>query len=328
MDLLRAPFALFPFLLFAAVLLWLSHGPDVPDLEPMEEVEFAEEPTAQRPPQATVDVPGVAGLQPRGRQQPEISWMDPATPAAERRRRAFQLAEENPLRAAEELKRILSHPGSGFLNAALAEGLGRSEDPGLVELVNGLTRHEDEMLARGAVRGIGARGSPEAAGLLGSIARDWELGESVRTEAILMLGEMEEPSALDELLRASYEAMDLDEENEPVFQAVLEALGRSEDERSLGFLSRLLAHPEVEPRHRVAALDVLDAGEEGVAPLLIRAAGHPEEDVREAAVWALDGQPDLHPFEVELLELLQREENPELRERLRRLLSSSAQPGS
>jgi hypothetical protein len=240
---------------------------------------------------------------------------NPLLSIAERRRLAFKLAEEDPAAAFEALKKLAEEGADPLMQAALAEALGNSNDPAIRALIDQLAMGDDDTVAGGAVRGIASRDTEEAAALLSSILHDVELHDAVRTEAARGLGQMQNPAAFDQLLRASYGAIDLDD-FEPVFQGILEGLGMQDFKNTADYFSRLLEHPEVDTPTRVAALEALADAQGAATPLLFQYAAHDDPDVREAASWALGIREDLHEHSEQLIQRIAQESNAEVRGRL------------
>ncbi len=245
---------------------------------------------------------------------------DPGTPLKERLKRAFALAGQHPQRALRVLQSLLAVRGTSRISSALAEGLGASRDPAIVAAINTLVSQPDETVARGAVRGIGGRESPEAAALLGTFLLNANLSDGSRTEAALVLGRMQTPAAAGLLFRASYEAVDLDD-YEPVFHAVAEAMAGQPTDKALTFFTRLMAHPDMDTPQRTALLNDLGGGDGRLAPLLLKYAHDSELEIREAAIGSLGAQSDLGQNRSELQTLLRIETDPALRLKLQTLLA-------
>jgi len=275
--------------------------------------------SSQRPP-ASPSIAPEAAVDASMTAADQFALTDPGVPLKERLQRAFSLAGQHPQRALQVLQSLLAVRGTSRLSSALAEGLGASRDPAIIAAINALVSQPDETVARGAMRGIGGRESPEAAALLGAFLLDENLPDGSRTEAALVLGRMQTPAGATLLFRAGYEAVDL-EDYEPVFHAVAEAMAAQPTDKALGFFTRLLAHPDMATPQRAALLADLGEGNGRLAPLLLKYAHDSELEIREAAIGSLGAQSDLGPNRSELQTLLRIETDPALRLKLQTLLA-------
>jgi hypothetical protein len=128
-------------------------------------------------------------------------------------------AAESDTAFALALNVLTNAPSSS--RAAMAEALGHSQRPESRTLLESLLTGADEAVARGAVRGVAARASPDALNQLGAMLVDgWDLPLSVRTEAALCLGGLDDPAATDVLKAAALEV-----KNTTVAKHVLAGLG-------------------------------------------------------------------------------------------------------
>lgn len=264
--------------------------------------------------------PRVAEAGPREDRTDDIT--NELLPIGERRRQAFLLAEEDEQAAMEALRKLMEEEGSSATQAALAEALGASDNPEVKALIDQLASGEDEMVARGAIRGIASRGSAEDADTLSGLLHNVRLPDSVRTEAALGLGDMGTPEALNHLMRASYTAVDFDD-FEPVFQSVLAGLGMQDFENTADYFARLLEHPEIDHNTRVTALDALADAEGDASSLLLEYTRHEDPEVREAAAWSLALREDVQKVAAQLTEQLASESDPEVRSRLYHAVDAS-----
>jgi len=227
-----------------------------------------------------------------------------------RRQAARALAKIGSENAMSALKMAL-RDGPPYLKAAIAEGLGESphrEAAGLlVDLING----PDQIAARGAIRGVALRGDAEAVQLLSNVLFNEKKPESVRTEAALALGEVQQPTALSALIRATGEIHD-----PSIIEQVLEGLGKRPFTETEQFFRDYLASPGLTPESKVAALEALGNTTGDIASLALKYASEPDPQVRAAAAWALSATETHTDIAPQLLELLKTETAPEVRARL------------
>ncbi len=242
--------------------------------------------------------------------------LNPALPLKNRRQAARALAQLGSDETLAALKTALLE-GPPYLKAAIGEGLGESPHPEAKNLLLSMVNGTDETVARGAIRGLALRGDAEAAETLGQVLFDAQKPDSVRAEAALALGEVQQPAALASLTRAATELQD-----ETLTEQVLEGLGRRPFEETAEFFRSYLESPSLSTESKVAALEALGNAEGNVAPFLLKYAADPDAEVRAAAVWALsatDSESDLGP---QLLGLLKQETSPEVRLRLYQALGN------
>ncbi len=236
--------------------------------------------------------------------------LNPSLPLKTRRQAARALAKLGSDNSITALKTAL-RDGPPYLKAAIGEGLGESPHPEARTLLIDLIDGTDETAARGAVRGFALRGDAEATDILANLLFDAQKPESVRTEAALALGEVQQPGALSALTRAVSEIQD-----PAIIEQVLEGLGRRPFAETEQFFSDYLASPGLAAESKVAALEALGNSTGDVAALVLKYAVDPDPEVRAAAAWALSATETHTDIAPQLLELLKGETSPEARARL------------
>src|SRR5215204_3030722 len=120
---------------------------------------------------------------------------DATLPLKARRQAARSLARLNSDEAIAALK-IALRDGPAYLKAAVAEGLGASPHPEAREMLLELVNGQDETTARGALRGLALRADAEAVEVLSNVLFNGQKSDSVRTEAALALGDVDQPGAV------------------------------------------------------------------------------------------------------------------------------------
>jgi HEAT repeat protein len=229
-----------------------------------------------------------------------------------RRQAARALAKLGSDRAMAALQTALHNSNSPpHLKAAIAEGLGQSSRAEARTWLLELLRGSDEVAARGALRGLALRGDAETIQVISEVLNNRSMAESLRNEAALALGDIDQPDALAALTQAAGEFDD------PVLlESILQGLGRRPYVETREFFEAWLELPAVSVEAKVAALEALGDAPGDPTALLLKYARDSNEEVRAAAVWALSAtmaETDIGP---QLIELLQREQVSDVRERL------------
>jgi len=236
--------------------------------------------------------------------------LNPSLPLKTRRLAARSLAKLGSDSSITALK-IALRDGPAYLKAAIGEGLGESPHHEARALLIDLVNASDETAARGAVRGFALRGDAESADLLANLLFNAQKPESVRTEAALALGEVQQPGALTALTRAVSEIQDA-----AITEQVLEGLARRPFAETQQFFSDYLASPGLTSESKVAALEALGNSTGDVAALVLKYAVDPDQEVRAAAAWALSATESHTDLAPQLLDLLKAEASPEVRAKL------------
>lgn len=242
----------------------------------------------------------------------------------ERRQAAFDLAAIGTDDALMELL-LAASSANPFLKTAIADSLGEFDHPEARRLLEALLKDSEEMVGRAAIRSLTRLGDTAAVARIAEVLFDPDQPVSLRTEAALALGTVDHPEGMDLLLRATFEAEEVDE-SEPVFHHILEALAhRSFDEVS-GFFRRYLAVPELERESRVAALEALGGGSGETASFLVGFLTDGDPEIRRAAAWSLTVTSDVGGLAGDVFNHLQNEPDPDVRASLYRSLQGQV-PG-
>jgi hypothetical protein len=233
-----------------------------------------------------------------------------ALSAKARRQAARDLARNGSDESITALKRAL--PGApAFLRTAIAESLGGSPNaqarPLLLELVDG----RDEAAARGAVRGLGARGDAEAAEVLSNLLMNPAKSVNLRIEAANALAEVDQPASLAALSQAARQLSDPE-----LVSAALEAIGQRPFAETQDFFRDYLSSPGLSSEAKVAALEALGNSTGDVAALLLKFTADPSAEVRAAAAWGLSATESATDLGEQLAGLLKGESDSEVRLRL------------
>jgi HEAT repeat protein len=247
-------------------------------------------------------------------------FYDESLPLKVRRQAARALAKLGSAAAMAALKSALAEKNSpSYLKAAIAEGLGESPNPEARGLLNSLINDQDEITARGAVRGLALSNDTDAVNSLSGLLFNEQVPLSVRTEAALALGDMNLPGALDALTRAATEITD-----ENVIENVLDGLGKRPFSETEQFFSSYLASEDVSAESKVAAIEALGSAPGDVVPFLLKYLNDPDADMRAAAAWALNTAGDTSDIGPQLTAALKQETDPNVRARIYQALENQS----
>ena len=180
-----------------------------------------------------------------------------------------------------------------------------------------LLEHTDEAVVRGAIRGMAARGDAEAVSVLSGILSDAKKPESLRTEAALNLGEMEQPGVSKILVAAALSSTD-----ESLTEHILTGLGKRPFNETQEFYREYIADKAVGLDAKAAALDALGNTPGPVSTFLVEQCSNPDPRLREAAARSLSQVDDPGNYAPAVITALQKETSPEVRARLYETLSN------
>jgi len=280
----------------------------------------AADPRKSRPPSEPLS-PKEPAIQPQVPADPAATaliaqLLDNSLPLKNRRQAARDLAKLNSDAAMAGLKQGLSS-GPPYLKAAMGEALGESKHPEARSTLLGMIAGDDETAARGAVRGLAERGDAEAAEDLSNVLFDKGRPESVRTEAALALGDVQQPAAVPALIRAITTSGD-----EAITEHALDGLGKHPFTETGDFFRQYLEAPDTPADAKVSALEALGNAPDEVAPFLLKYASDSDPDIRAAAAWALNSSENTTPIGPQLVDWLKQESSAEVRARLYQALGA------
>jgi len=194
------------------------------------------------------------------------------------------------------------------VKAAMAEGLGENSLPEARKFLETLLAEKDEAVARAAVRGLAAAGDAAAADTLLQVLSDAGKPESVRTEAALALGDLNQPGITASLIKAM---SDIKDEN--ISEFILEGLGNRPFDETVEFFRSYLANPDTSSELRVAAIDALQNSKGDPTALLMKYTADPNPEVRAAVGFSLAGLDDQGYAGGELRRLVAQETDSDVR---------------
>lgn len=219
------------------------------------------------------------------------------------------------------LKSALAYNSPAYLKAVIAKELGNDPNPAARALLNDLINDKNEIIARGAVRGMALSGDSDAVNALGGLLLNEQVPLSIRAEAALALGDVQAPDALNTLMSAAAGIKDDD-----VLENVLDGLGKRPFSETEGFFSSYLSSPEVPADSKVEAIEALGDAPGDVAPFLLKYLGDQDTDLRAAAAWALSTSESADDIGPQLMDALNQETDPNVRTRIYQALGN--QPGA
>ncbi len=239
----------------------------------------------------------------------------------ERCRAAWNLAKYGDEEILHILGEILFHPSTpAAVKAAIAEGLGYSSEPYAKELILSALADKDDIVVRGAIRGLSAIGDKDVIPVLSDILFSQDASGAVLAEAALGLGRIDGIEAYETLVNAYNDA--IINGNTDLGEDIIAALGQRDISEISSFFRQILDDENASPSLRVAAIEALEDAQGDTISFLLKYLSDPDSEVRAAAAWALalaDEPPDIIP---NLLALLAAETDAEVRKRLYQALEN------
>jgi HEAT repeat protein len=242
--------------------------------------------------------------------------LDATRPLKARREQARALARLGTAQAMTALRAALQD-GPPYLKAGIGESLGESPSPEAMAMLLDLVHDTDQTAARGAIRGLAIRGDADSTDALGKVLFDDSTPESVRSEAALALGEVQQPAALATLTQAATQWPD-----GPLAESAIEGLGKRPFSETEQFFRNYLETPGLSAEAKIAALEALANSSAEAAPFLLNLASDPEPEVRAAAAWSLIGTGGDTDLSASLITLLRQESDSTVRGRLYQALGN------
>jgi len=234
---------------------------------------------------------------------------------SERQRAVEDLAQHGSAQSLAALKRAFTN-GSGDLRVAIAVGLGKCTTPECFQWLSELLQDPNVLVARGAVRGLAAVGTAEAANALIGALYNADASPDLRAEIALNLGAVDQPGVVQALADAARAP------DEDLAGAALISLGGRDFAETESFFAEFLRSPEVAPDLRVQATEALAQAKGDPSAFLLGLAQDPDADVRVAAAWALSATETSGTAGPQVLDLLKNETDPAVRLRLYQALGN------
>ncbi len=239
-----------------------------------------------------------------------------------RSRAAWRLTENPNDEVMIYLKSVLeSERSPARLRATIVEGLSRSGHPEARGLVLSALGDDEEIVVRGAIRGLSRIGDQQSVEILTAIMLSKDSAVIVE-EAAEGLGRIERPSAF-ESLKAAYGDKSGKRGGE-FRQMVIGALGKRRISETGDLFGKVLSEGSAESR--LGAIEALEDCRGDATELLRRGLADKRAEVRAAAAWTLATRGDRDDMAVELTEALIAEQNTEVRMRLYQALEGQKKP--
>lgn len=245
-----------------------------------------------------------------------LTLTNAAIPLGQRHKVAEALAENGSEPALAVLKQAFA-AGPENLRVAIAESLGRCASPECADWLQALLQDSDTQVARGAARALSTQDTPESAGALVRLLGDPNTDPELRLEVAASLGSLTQPGVLQALADAARTTEDPD-----LAQAVLNALGQRDFAETESFFKEYLQTPGLSSELRVAAVEALAQAQGDPNALLLSLAADPDAEVRAAAAWALSTTDSTGTAGAQILSLLGKETDPDVRLRLYQALGN------
>jgi HEAT repeat protein len=242
--------------------------------------------------------------------------LDPLQPLKIRRDAAWQIAKIGSDEALTVLRQALLN-APPLLKATIAEALGHSKNSQAGALIAALLRDSDEVVIRGAIRGLAAIGDDQSVKLIAEIMRDSRRHSDLRTAAAIALGQVNDPAANQLLIQLAQGTQDRE-----ILTAALTGLGQQSFNQTEKFFRSFLASNNVGAEMRALALEALGQGTRDAAPLILGFLQADESTVRAAAAWAIANLDEAGTVAPPLINQLSREAEPEVRTRIYQALAN------
>ena len=255
---------------------------------------------------------GTGSAQVKGSSVKELvaQLLKPNLPATEQQATVTELVKLCSAESLAALKEALAS-GPPELRKMIAESLRECSSSDAHNLLLALLSDKDEAVAGAAIRSLAAQGTPEATTALAELLNNNDASASLRAEAALGLGEINQPGVTDILARAAHEIKD-----EDVVGAVLHALAGGDFAQTQAFFQTYLHSPDVSSDLRVAAVEAIATAQGDPSQFLADLLNDPDADVRTAVGWALSATETSGNVGKQLIAILQNESDPDVRLRL------------
>lgn len=263
------------------------------------------------------------GMSPQEARKAGLSvLLDEKSPPRDRRRAAAFLARDPNSIGLDAWSGLLADPDfPPYLKATVAEGLGHWSNPRCKDLLLTALADQNEMVARGAIKGLSAMGGKDAIAVLSDVMYSPDVSPEVRSEVAMGLGRIEDPEAMDVLVNAY---------NGPAFVddvefrgEIVSAIGqRDSPQETTAFLQNVMDDETADSSLRVAAIAAMEDYPGEVGPLLLRALASEDSEVREEAAWVLAAAEQPGDLSAAIQDLLVQEPDAAVRRRLYQALSN------
>jgi HEAT repeat protein len=213
------------------------------------------------------------------------------------------------------LKGAFLDPDSpGHLKAAIVEGLGYSSDPQAKEFILSALEDKDDVVVRGAIRGLSVIGDNDAISELSNILLSTDAPHRVVLEAAMGLGRIDLPGTYEILVGAYHDATILGTED--FKEGILAALGQRRIAETAAFFQEILDDSTTPSSLRIAVIEAVEDAQGDTSPFLLNNLRDKESEVRAAVASALAIVDEPGNVAGELQTLLAEEKDADVRKRL------------
>jgi HEAT repeat protein len=231
-------------------------------------------------------------------------------PLSERSKAAEALAQKGTDAALAALKAAFAS-GPEELRVAIAQSLGKCASPECAKWLEDLLQDPSVLVARGAVRGLAEQNTAEAASALIRMLSDANGNMDLRSEIASSLGSVDQPGVTEALAELARSA-----EDDDLTTAALNSLGGRDFGQTEGFFKQYLQTPGISSELRVSAVEALAQAQGDPTAFLLSMATDTDPDVRASAAWAMSATEATGNAGAQLLDLLSKETDPDVRLRL------------
>lgn len=248
-------------------------------------------------------------------------FLDSQAALKDRCKAAWHLAKNSNSEILRDLERILLQDDTpAQLKAAIAEGLGYSSDPEAKNIIISALKDKDEIVVRGAIRGLSAKGDTEAVSILSDIVRSGKARKNVITEAAIGLGNIAHPDAYNALMEI-YNIAKASGDVE-LKEDIISALGYRDIAETGRFFEKLMEENASDSSLRIAVIEALQDAKGETGSFFLRSLSDQNSEVRAEAAWALASAEEPGEIGDDLLKLLEKEGDAEVRKRLYQALGN------
>lgn len=246
-------------------------------------------------------------------------FLDESIALSARRDHAFRLAREGTPEALAALRKVFASAPPGDQEHLLWL-IGRAGNRATVPWLASLLDHEEENVARAAIRALGLIGGDDATGHVAGVLSNAGCPQALRIEAAVTLGAIQTTTAQLALTDAIARMPSGD-----VATEILHGLGRYEFKQVAPVFRGFLAAPDDRGELRVAAVEALAKSSTDAVPFLLEIARtDADPEVRAGAAWAISTHQTAEYFGTRLADLAESEPEADVRRRLYEAMISQA----
>jgi len=242
-------------------------------------------------------------------------------PIKDRRRAAWNLSKTCDAQEFQKLRQMLQDENSPrILKATILEALGYSADPAKKEVILSALENEDELVVRGAIRGLSVIGDEDSIKTLENISRYSGASDSIKSEAIYGLGRIDLPDAYETLV-AMYSDSKANN-NSDLQEEIISALGQRDISETREFFLNILKDNSADVSLQTAVVGAVGDSKGNKTEFLLNTLYDKNNQVRAEAAWGLAMAEEPANITNELQNVLINEQDSEVRKRLYQALGN------